>query len=133
MNKSKIEKRLPEPQHSKEQKADATSVSPAFAKPTVVRSPNIVSTKKDAETGYTITNQSTNQTLDLDGQIVVYLGHRHLHMRATELVEIILKRADELAPKVGVRQQFARLNNKDEFIISYGVKLSDGEIEFEDD
>ena len=124
MKKSKIEKRLPEPQHSKEQKADATSVSPAFAKPTVVRSPNIVSTEKDAETGYTITNQSTNQTLDLDGQIVVYLGHRHLHMRATELVEIILKRADELAPKVGVRQQFARLNNKDEFIIEDQVLLS---------
>ena len=46
MNKSKIEKRLPEPQHSKEQKADATSVSPAFAKPTVVRSPNLDSVSK---------------------------------------------------------------------------------------
>ena len=40
MNKSKIEKRLPKPQHSKEQKADVTSVSPAIAKPHVVRSPN---------------------------------------------------------------------------------------------
>ena len=33
MHKSKIEKRLPEPQHSKEQKADGTSVSPAIANP----------------------------------------------------------------------------------------------------
>ena len=36
MRKSKVEKRLPEPQHSKEQKADVTSVSPAIAKPTVI-------------------------------------------------------------------------------------------------
>ena len=36
MNKSKIEKRLPEPQLKKEQKADVTSVSPAIAKPTVI-------------------------------------------------------------------------------------------------
>ena len=35
MRKSKIEKRLPEPQHSKEQKADGTSVSPVIAKPIV--------------------------------------------------------------------------------------------------
>ena len=37
MRKSKIEKRLPEPQHSKEPKADGTSVRLAIAKPTVVR------------------------------------------------------------------------------------------------
>ncbi len=43
MNKSKIEKRLPEPQPQKEQKADGTSVSPAIAKPHVVRSPKSVS------------------------------------------------------------------------------------------
>ena len=36
MRKSKIEKRLPEPQHSKEPKSDGTSVRPAIAKPTVV-------------------------------------------------------------------------------------------------
>ena len=36
MIKSKIEKRLPEPQHSKEPKADGTSVRPAIAKPTVI-------------------------------------------------------------------------------------------------
>lgn len=36
MSKSKIENRLTEPQHSKEQKADATSVRPAIAKPHVV-------------------------------------------------------------------------------------------------
>jgi len=40
MKKSKIEKRLPEPQHSKEQKADGTSVSPAIAKPNVICSQN---------------------------------------------------------------------------------------------
>jgi|GEM_PF-6418257 len=39
MNKSKIEKRLPEPQRIKEQKADDTSVRPAIAKPIVVCSP----------------------------------------------------------------------------------------------
>ena len=43
MSKRKIEKRLPEPQHSKEQKADVTSVRPAIAKPHVVRSPNFTS------------------------------------------------------------------------------------------
>ena len=47
MRKSKIEKRLPEPQHSKEQKDDATSVRPAIAKPRVVRSPKSVSTEYD--------------------------------------------------------------------------------------
>ena len=36
MKKSKIEKRLPEPKHSKEKKADKTSVSPAIAKPNVI-------------------------------------------------------------------------------------------------
>ena len=36
MRKSKIEKRLPEPQRSKEQKSDATSDSPAIAKPNVI-------------------------------------------------------------------------------------------------
>jgi hypothetical protein len=35
MNKRKIKELLPEPQHSKEQKADGTSVSPAIAKPNV--------------------------------------------------------------------------------------------------
>lgn len=40
MSKSKIEKRLPEPQHSKEQKADGTSVRPAIAKPNVICSQN---------------------------------------------------------------------------------------------
>ena len=47
MSKRKIEKRLPEPQHSKEQKADATSVRPAIAKPHVVRSPKFVSAEYD--------------------------------------------------------------------------------------
>ena len=44
MRKSKIEKRLPEPQHNKEQKNDVTSVSPAIAKPNVIccQSPPIV-------------------------------------------------------------------------------------------
>ena len=36
MRKSKIEKLLPEPQQSKEQKDDATSVRPAIAKPNVI-------------------------------------------------------------------------------------------------
>ena len=36
MSKSKIEKRLPEPQPKKEQKADGTSVRPAIAKPNVI-------------------------------------------------------------------------------------------------
>jgi len=36
MSKSKIEKRLPEPQHSKEQNSDTTSVRPAIAKPNVI-------------------------------------------------------------------------------------------------
>jgi len=38
MSKSKIEKRLPEPQPNKEQKADGTSVRPAIAKPNVIGS-----------------------------------------------------------------------------------------------
>ncbi len=45
MHKSKIEKRLPEPQPIKEQKADGTSVSPAIAKPNVVRWPDDVRLK----------------------------------------------------------------------------------------
>jgi len=49
MSKSKIEKRLPEPQHSKEQNSDTTSVRPAIAKPIVVRSPNFLSTEKTVE------------------------------------------------------------------------------------
>ena len=49
MSKSKIENRLTEPQHSKEQKADATSVRPAIAKPHVVRSPNFVSAENTVE------------------------------------------------------------------------------------
>ena len=36
MRKSKIEKRLPEPKHSKEKKDDATSVRPSIAKPNVI-------------------------------------------------------------------------------------------------
>ena len=36
MRKSEIEKRLPKPQHNKEQKDDATSVRPAIAKPNVI-------------------------------------------------------------------------------------------------
>lgn len=36
MNKSKIKKRLPEPQLKNEQKADVASVSPTIAKPTVI-------------------------------------------------------------------------------------------------
>ena len=42
MKKSKIEKRLPEPQYKKEQKAEGNSVRPAIAKPRVVRSPKSV-------------------------------------------------------------------------------------------
>ena len=44
MRKSKIKKRLPKPQHSKEQKADATSVRPVIAKPNVIccQSPPII-------------------------------------------------------------------------------------------
>lgn len=49
MNKRKIEKRLPEPQHSKEQKADGNSVRPAIAKPNVVRSPNVLSAQSKLE------------------------------------------------------------------------------------
>lgn len=44
MSKSKIKKRLPELKPKKEIKAEKTSVSPAIAKPTVIRS-----TKRHAE------------------------------------------------------------------------------------
>lgn len=44
MSKSKIEKRLPEPQHSREQKADGTSVRPAIAKPNVICSQSVYAT-----------------------------------------------------------------------------------------
>ena len=56
MSKRKIEKRLPEPQHSKEQKADATSVRPAIAKPLVIgsQSPPMSYTVKNRETGEVI-------------------------------------------------------------------------------
>ncbi len=47
MSKRKIEKRLPEPQHSKEQKADVTSVRPAIAKPNVVCSQSQVHSIKN--------------------------------------------------------------------------------------
>ena len=70
MNKSKIEKRLPEPQHIKEQKADATSVSPAIAKPTVVRSPNILSTKKEVDEFNNSKNQYGRFVLDENGNVI---------------------------------------------------------------
>jgi len=41
MRKSKIEKRLPKPQHSKEQKDYGTSVRPAIAKPPVQATPAV--------------------------------------------------------------------------------------------
>ena len=70
MNKSKIEKRLPEPQHSKKQKADATSVSPAIAKPTVVRSPNILSTEKEVDELNNSKNQYGRFVLDENGNVI---------------------------------------------------------------
>ena len=70
MSKSKIEKRLPEPQHSKEQKADATTVRPAIAKPTVVRSPNILSTEKDEDKIGSGKNQHGRFVLDKDGEVI---------------------------------------------------------------
>ena len=49
MNKSKIEKRQPEPLHGIEQKSDGLPSSPAIANTHVVRSPNVVSTEKAVE------------------------------------------------------------------------------------
>ena len=59
MKKSKIEKRLPEPQYKKEQKADVTSVRPAIAKPLVIGSqcPPRSYTLRNRETGEIIQEQ----------------------------------------------------------------------------
>ncbi len=104
--------------------------SPNNAKPNVVRSPNIMSTEKDAETGYTIINQSTNQTINLDGQLIAYLGNRHIHMSGKELIDLLFEKSNKAYPKVGVRQQFGTLkldeNGQGEMKLTWGVMTEDG-------
>ena len=67
----------------------------------------------------------------------MYLGHRHLHLRGTELVDILLKKSNELAPKVGVRKQFGFFrvneNGQEEISIAYGAMSDDGEVKLESD
>lgn len=84
MNKSKIEKRLPEPQHSKEKKADVTSVRPAIAKPHVVRSPSVLSAQSKLENKIKVYDwfyghlqsliKSANLALNAKDSATIYVG-----------------------------------------------------------
>ena len=81
MSKSKIEKRLPEPQYKKEQKADVTSVRPAIAKPHVIGSQ---STSYDLEDVEKAKDFIWNYMSDLDKQAMIKMSS-HTYIESPEL------------------------------------------------
>jgi len=96
----------------------------------VVRSPNVEAAEKEHETNFFIENIDTKQTISLNGQIVVYLGNRHIHMKGSELVDIMLEKSNQAAPKIGVKQKFGVFTPKNdgttEISVVYGMMTENG-------